>query len=218
MHAFRLPATALLAAAACAAQAAEYGLVLSSAPVTASVAVPQTACHEEWQPAAPANSGGGALLGAVIGGLAGSAIGSGSGRAAATGLGLLGGAIFGERQEARQAPPGLQPLRRCHTEYREEQRLIGYDVVYEYQGQRHSARVAQDPGSRIPLQVSVAPAVAVVTEPARPAWHPPAPVAAAPPEVPYYSYGGAFHGPPVTVVPHLTIGGHWHRNRHGRYR
>jgi outer membrane lipoprotein SlyB len=46
-------------------------------------------------------SGGGAVLGAVIGGVIGNQIGAGSGRAAATGLGMVGGAVIGNRIDKR---------------------------------------------------------------------------------------------------------------------
>lgn len=46
-------------------------------------------------------SGGGAILGAVVGGLIGSQIGGGTGRAAATAVGVLGGAVAGNAIEGR---------------------------------------------------------------------------------------------------------------------
>lgn len=52
------------------------------------------------------DSGGGAVLGALVGGVVGNSIGHGMGRAAATGLGLFGGAVVGdniERGNAAQA-------------------------------------------------------------------------------------------------------------------
>lgn len=46
-------------------------------------------------------SGAGAVLGAVVGGVLGHQIGGGSGRAAATGVGVIGGALAGNAIEAR---------------------------------------------------------------------------------------------------------------------
>lgn len=46
-------------------------------------------------------SGGGAVIGAVVGGLLGNAVGGGSGRAAATAVGVLGGAVAGNAVERR---------------------------------------------------------------------------------------------------------------------
>jgi len=47
-------------------------------------------------------SGGGAVLGAVLGAVVGNQFGSGSGRAAATGVGAIGGAVAGNAIEKRQ--------------------------------------------------------------------------------------------------------------------
>jgi outer membrane lipoprotein SlyB len=47
--------------------------------------------------------GAGAVLGAVIGGLVGNQIGGGSGKAAATGVGVVGGAIVGHQIQKRRA-------------------------------------------------------------------------------------------------------------------
>ncbi len=218
---------AVLAAGFSSAQATEYGLVLSSTPVSALVAVPQTVCHDEMQPMAPVTSGAGALFGAVLGGLVGSAIGGGSGQAAATGLGVIAGAMAGERNEALHSSPGLVPQRGATPAAASEPRLLGYDVVYEYQGQRYSTRVAEDPGSRIPLHVSVTPASGVVSESA-PAYLPPqpqsvAPVYAAPPVYAYgpgyghgYGYGHPYQVAPIAIMPSFVFGGHWHRRRHHR--
>ena len=51
-------------------------------------------------------SGGGALLGAVVGGLLGNQFGSGSGRAAATAVGVFGGAIAGNSIEGQGSYAG----------------------------------------------------------------------------------------------------------------
>ena len=53
-------------------------------------------------------SGAGAVLGAVVGGVLGHQIGGGSGRTAATGVGVIGGALAGNAIESRnnQAGPG----------------------------------------------------------------------------------------------------------------
>lgn len=50
-------------------------------------------------------SGGGAIAGGLIGGAVGNQIGSGSGRAAATALGLVGGALLGNNIEAQRNAP-----------------------------------------------------------------------------------------------------------------
>lgn len=47
----------------------------------------------------------------------------------------------------------------CKAVSRPQTKLIGFDVVYDYNGQRYNARMPNDPGDRIALDVSVAPSV-----------------------------------------------------------
>jgi uncharacterized protein YcfJ len=143
----------------------EQGRVLSATPVTQQVAVPQQVCGNETTVYGPRpTSGAGAVLGAIAGGAAGNAIGGGSGRAAATAIGVIGGAILGNQVEAGNASPGYQTGQRCTTETVYQNQLVGYDVVYEYAGRRYTTRTATDPGGWIAL--SVQPAVPPAAPPA----------------------------------------------------
>jgi uncharacterized protein YcfJ len=210
------------------AHATEYGTVISSTPVVGQVAVPQQQCYDEQQMVQQRNGGGGgALVGALIGGVIGNQFGTGMGKAAATGLGVVAGAALGDQAEAANSPPATTVVRRCQNVSRYENRPMGYDVVYEYNGQRYSTRMAQDPGARIALDVTVAPAgggapvgppsslpppvyspnsQAPVYAPAQPVVYAPAPVYY---PAPAYYYGAS----PVVVVPRVVIGvgGYWHR-------
>ena len=56
-------------------------------------------------------SGAGAILGAVVGGVLGNQIGGGSGRAAATAVGVLGGAVAGNAIEGRNNQDAVQGYR-----------------------------------------------------------------------------------------------------------
>ena len=220
-----IPLAGLGLAAACgAALATEYGTVISSTAVTAQVAVPQQQCTEQQALVQPRTSGGGALLGALVGGVVGHGIGEGLGRAAATGLGAVAGSVVGDRVEAANTPAQAVPVQSCQTLTSYENRVIGYDVTYEYNGQRYLTRVAQDPGPRIALNVTVAPASGTVT--ATPAAPPVVTTTVAPPvvvtPVPAYGYYGPYYGgyydryyyggPVVTVAPRVVIGGY---RRHG---
>ena len=205
----------MLAAGAGTASATEYGTVISSTPVTQQIAAPQQQCWDEQQVVQQRSSGAGALVGALIGGAVGNQFGGGMGRAAATGLGVVAGAALGDRAEANNNPPVAQTVRRCQPVAQYENRVVGYDVVYEYNGQRYSTRMAQDPGARIALDVSVTPAGGMPpTAPSSlppPVYSPrsPAPVYAQPvvyAPAPAYYYGA----PPVVVVPRVVIGAQWH--------
>jgi uncharacterized protein YcfJ len=147
----------LLCALASGAWATEYGSVVSSTPVLASVPVPQRQCSDEPVSYRQSNSGAGALIGAVVGAAVGNSFGAGAGRAAATGLGMVAGAAIGDRAEVDSQPPASRTVQRCRTVERYENRTVGYDVVYDYQGVRRSVRMARDPGDRVALNISVAP-------------------------------------------------------------
>jgi uncharacterized protein YcfJ len=127
--------------------------VISSTPVVQQVAVPRQVCNNQQYITEAPRSGGGALLGALVGGVAGNAIGSGGGRAAATALGVFGGAIAGDRIEGGGAQQ-VQNVQQCSTQTYYENRPTHYNVVYEYQGQQYNAQMVNDPGLYVRLQVS----------------------------------------------------------------
>lgn len=186
-------ALATLMAGACSAawSATEYGRVISSTAVQAQMAVSQPQCRDELQPLPPQSSGAGALVGALVGGAVGNAVGAGAGRAAATALGVFSGAVIGDRAEAAGNPPGSTLVRVCQPGVRYEPRIVGYDVVYEYNGRRYSTRTEQDPGPRIALDVNVSPVGAVQAPP--PAYGSPPPAYASPPV--------AYAAPPAYAAP-----------------
>ena len=119
------------------ASAAEYATVISATPVTGSVTTPRQDCANGEQVVQPQPSGAGAAIGAIAGGVIGNQFGHGFGRAAATGAGVVAGAAVGNNVEASATPPVAVPVRNCRTVNAVENRVVGYDVVYEYNGQRY---------------------------------------------------------------------------------
>ncbi|CAN7352943.1 glycine zipper 2TM domain-containing protein [Acidovorax sp. LjRoot129] len=140
-----------LAAVATVASAQEQGRVLSATPVVQQIATPQQVCGNETVYNGNRTTGAGAVVGAIAGGAAGNAIGKGSGRAAATAIGLIGGAVIGNQIEGGQ--PHYQNVQRCTTETYYQNRTVGYDVVYEYAGRQYTTRTQNDPGRWIPVSV-----------------------------------------------------------------
>jgi uncharacterized protein YcfJ len=126
--------------------------VISSTPVVQQVAVPRQVCNNEAVVTQAPKSGAGALMGALAGGAAGNAIGNGGGRAAATVLGLVGGAMIGDRIEGPNNQ--LQNVQRCSTQTYYENRPSHYNVVYEYQSTQYNVQMANDPGAYVRLQVT----------------------------------------------------------------
>lgn len=139
-------------AAAGAAQAQEFGRVISSVPVIQQVAVPRQLCTQQPVAVEQPNSGAGSLMGAIAGGAMGNAIGDGSGRALATVIGLVGGAMVGNRIEGSGAQ--VQNYQQCSTQTYYENRAVGYNVTYEYGGRQYQVQMPNDPGPTIRLQVT----------------------------------------------------------------
>ena len=137
--------------------------VISSTPVVQQVAVPRQVCNNQTVMTQAPKSGAGALMGALAGGAAGNAIGNGGGRAAATVIGLVGGAMIGDRIEGPNNQ--LQNVQQCGTQTFYENRPSHFNVVYEYQGTQYNTQMANDPGSYVRLQVTPVGAVTPAPQP-----------------------------------------------------
>ena len=111
----------------CAAQ--EMGNVISATPIVQQVGVPRQICNNETVVQQPRSSGGGALLGALVGGVLGHTVGGGNGKSLATMVGAFGGAVAGDQIEGR-APGYAQNVQHCSTQ------------------------TSYDPGPQIPVQVT----------------------------------------------------------------
>jgi uncharacterized protein YcfJ len=231
-------ASAALLGATAPAGAAEYANVVSATPVTGSVAAPRQDCVQGEQVVQQQPSGAGAVIGAIAGGVLGNQFGHGFGRAAATGLGAVAGSAIGNNVEANANPPATVPVRRCRTVNAYQNRIVGYDVVYEYNGQRYTTRLPSDPGPRLaidirpsgnapldrvgpPASYNAVPPAYAQAEPsyseAAPAYYDDAPGYYAPAPV-YYS--SPYYSAPYYVAPAIGLGiGYWvGRTWHRGYR
>ena len=79
--------------------------------------------------------------------------GHGGGRAAATVLGVLGGAILGDKVEGAPAPE-VRTVQNCTNQVFYENRTTGYHVVYEFAGKQYTVQMPNDPGPTVRLQVT----------------------------------------------------------------
>ena len=159
-------AAACLASATAYGQARPFGTVVSATPVTTQVQVPRQSCSDQQGLLQAQPSGAGAVIGGVLGGLAGNAVGAGVGRALATGAGVIAGAVAGNAVETANAPTIPLTTTNCVYSRAIETRLIGYDVVYEFNGERYTTRTARDPGPRIALELRPAGQTAPIAPPA----------------------------------------------------
>jgi uncharacterized protein YcfJ len=133
--------------------AQEVGRVISSTPVVQQVGQPRTVCSVEQVTVQPPKSGAGALMGAIAGGAMGNAVGGGGGKAAATMLGIMGGAIVGDNIEGAPLTQ-TQNVQRCGTQTFYENRTVAYNVVYEYADKQYSVQMPNDPGPSVQLQIT----------------------------------------------------------------
>ncbi|WP_416545653.1 glycine zipper 2TM domain-containing protein [Limnohabitans sp. DCL3] len=144
--------TSALLLSAWGAQAQEVGQVISRTAVYQQVAVPRQTCTQSPAVAPAQNSGGGAIIGAITGGLIGSQLGGRDSKGITAMAGVIGGAILGDKAETQSNT--TQPTTTCTTQNVYENRLVGYNVVYEYAGKQYNVQLPQDPGPTIPVQVT----------------------------------------------------------------
>lgn len=148
-----LTLTALTAAALSPVHATEMARVVNKVVLQEQVAVPRRVCRDEAVTTPGRTSGAGAALGAVAGGAVGNQIGGGNGRAAATAIGLIGGAMLGNSIES----PGTartEVVQRCTNESVVETRVRGYQVTYEYAGKSYQVEMPYDPGNSLAIQIT----------------------------------------------------------------
>ncbi len=218
-----LTLTTMLCLTASWAQAQEVGQVISRTAVYQQVVVPRQTCTQYQPPAPTQTSGGGAIIGAIAGGLIGSQLGGNNSKGLAAMAGVVGGAMLGDKVESQSPPPGVQTT--CTTQNVYENRLTGYNVVYEYAGKQYNVQLPQDPGPTIQLQVT--PVGLPRSEAPSPA---PAPAAVVMTQLPaptttYINESRVVYVPaPVyryysPIQTHVNLGWGWHGgHRHGHWR
>lgn len=144
--------TSLLCFTALGLHAQEIGQVISRTAVYQQAAVPRQSCTQSPAVAPAQNSGGGAIIGAIAGGLIGSQLGGRDSKGITAMAGVIGGAMLGDKAESQGNAP--LPTTTCTTQTVYENRLVGYNVVYEYAGKQYNVQLPQDPGPTISLQVT----------------------------------------------------------------
>lgn len=138
--------------------------VVGVSPITEQVNHPTQQCWTETQQvtqAAPQpHNPAGAIIGGIAGGLLGSTIGRGNGRVAAAAVGAGVGAITGDsvaNQNNGATVTSTVPVQRCQQVNNFETVTAGYQVTYEYDGQRFSTRLPYNPGNQLRVNVAVTP-------------------------------------------------------------
>lgn len=136
--------------------------VIDVQPVTQRVGVPHTqrVCSVETVPVQTTvntSTAGDVITGAIIGGVIGHQIGDGRQRKDNRNIGAVLGGMIGGSSRNQQAIVGHRQVERCknQTTYVYEDRIRGYEVTYELDGQTNTVRMNRDPGGYIRVQRTV---------------------------------------------------------------
>jgi len=121
---------------------------------------PQQQCYPETVTRQDDNHTGGTVLGAIVGGVLGNTVGKGDGRKAATVAGAVAGGAIGNRVSAAHDRTYTTQQTVCHPvgNYAPQQQIVAYDVEYRFRGDVYMSRVPYDPGERLRVRMTVAPA------------------------------------------------------------
>jgi uncharacterized protein YcfJ len=142
-----------------------YAEVIETRPVyqALTVASPREECWEEEvrvRDSRHNQSRTPVLISTIIGGALGNAVGNNK---SSQRVGTVVGAVLGHsvgrdivRANSHPQAARYQTVQHCETvtHYHEEERLMGYQVRYRYNGEEFTVRADQDPGDRIRLRVS----------------------------------------------------------------
>lgn len=164
-------AVAGLASAVSAGTTYDEAKVLASTPIYHMVesTVPQRVCKEEEvavrdRSRESRDSATPEILGAVIGGALGNALGNHSANKAVGAVvgAVVGGSVAHDIDNANhdsQDTVRTEVVERCHTvaTTHQEEKLVGYDVRYSYNGSEHTVRMDHDPGATVKVRVDVEP-------------------------------------------------------------
>ena len=147
----------------------EYAEVLESRPIyqLVEVSTPQEQCWEEEVAVdrryRDNDSSTPVIVSTILGGAIGNAVGHNKSNKR---VGAVLGAVLGHsigrdivRGNSQSGYREYEVVESCQTVYEqhEEERLIGYQVTYLYNGEERSVRTDSDPGDQIRLRVSVQP-------------------------------------------------------------
>ena len=141
----------------------DYATVMQSKPVYRIVEVSgqEQQCRREevvyQQPSRKSSKG--SLVGGILGAAVGHALGQRSKhRTGATIAGaIVGASIAGDNEQTRVTSRGIENRCTMVPVSWEEERIIGYNVVYRYNGRTFETRLPFEPGESLKVRVIIAP-------------------------------------------------------------
>jgi len=147
----------------------DYATVIDADPIVkiVKISTPREECWEEEvvyrDRYERRDSSIGPVLGGVIGGALGNAVGHKKknkqvGAVVGAVLGAtLGKAVADSNRSGETVSRGTEERCKVYHDYREEERIIGYQVRYRYNDETYSTRTDTDPGDTIKIRLAVTP-------------------------------------------------------------
>lgn len=135
-----------------------YAQVLDVVPVRKSYSAPREVCEQVTKvhevPQQDPDRVTGKLLGAVIGGVVGHQFGGGRGKDAATAGGAILGGMIGDKvqRDRQQVKRYTTTENHCYSINETQEKIIGYDVSYRYDGRVEVIRLDYQPETRVPVR------------------------------------------------------------------
>lgn len=144
-----------------------YAKVVNAKPVFEIVRVPERyqVCEDRMvrRRVAEHRSPGPTIVGAILGGVIGNQLARGHGhghhndRAAATLAGATIGGVVGSKIQYSKYPARYYteraPVCRTQTDWRNEERIVAWDVAWKYRGRVHHSRMHERPGKHIRVRI-----------------------------------------------------------------
>ncbi|WP_210397335.1 glycine zipper 2TM domain-containing protein [Motiliproteus sediminis] len=150
-----------------------FAKVVNVEPITKTYTqrIPQESCwQEQVRYEVPVNGGYQSATPAILGTIIGAAIGNSLGNShhktnrniKTVAGGLIGASIgndIGRRHSQQGTRVEYRNEERCEVSYdtRYEERIVGYDVTYRFQGETYHTRMDYDPGNKLKVKVNVRP-------------------------------------------------------------
>jgi uncharacterized protein YcfJ len=135
-----------------------FAEVLAVEPIKETIETPREVCRDvtvtRQRPVQDTNRIAGTAVGAVVGGLLGNQVGGGNGKKIATVVGAVGGGYAGNQMQGRMQANDTYTTTetRCNTVTDSHDKVVGYDVKYDLDGEVGQVRMDRDPGERIPFR------------------------------------------------------------------
>ncbi|WP_339487513.1 glycine zipper 2TM domain-containing protein [Pseudomonas sp. EL_65y_Pfl2_R95] len=136
----------------------DYADVVAVEPINKTIKTPRQECRDvtvtRQRPVQDQHKIAGTAIGAVVGGLLGNQVGGGNGKKIATAAGAIGGGYAGNKVQGNMQANDTYTTteNRCKTVNDTHEEVVGYNVKYELDGKVSQVRMAEDPGSRIPVK------------------------------------------------------------------